>query len=110
MGKSVMEQSVECFNKCDLEGLVSLWHEGIKAYDFKTNTLYYDSFEALKENDRPFVQDENITLELVRVLQIGNAEIGYVTIPGSNEERVHIFELEDGLIKNIWITRIELKK
>ena len=106
MKKSITERVAQFFNEGNLEGLVSLWDNNIKAYDLKTNELLVDSKETLMELDRPYVLDENVKFKINNVVCFDDVEIGHTSFEGFSHEQVQIFEIKNGLITRILITRI----
>lgn len=107
---NIVQKQLEFYNAHDLEGFLSTYHEDVKIYNFGTeNTLIMEGLETMREKYAVRLSTPGLHAVIDKRIVIGNTVIDHeiVTVDGQDKPThvAAIYEVIDGLIKNVWFVR-----
>ncbi len=104
--KEVVQNQLDYYNNHDLDGFLSTYKEDVKIYNLIDHSIILEGKEALKEKYRERFQIFKVHAVLKDRIVIGNKVIDHEHVTGLQTDTivkaVAIYEIEDGLIKNVW--------
>lgn len=106
MRDSILAKSYEYFNKQDLEGFASFWHDDIKVYDLKTNELRFEGKDILIKYNLEPCSNPNKRIILENVIIRDNFEFAFKTWSYMSGYDIIVLEIKDGKMKTVWFTRV----
>ena len=106
----IVQKQIEFYNAHDLEGFLSTYHEDIKIYDFgNENTLIIEGLKTMREKYAVRLSTPGLHAVIDKRIIVGNKVIDHeiVTVDGQDKptQVAAIYEVADGLIKNVWFVR-----
>ena len=106
----IVQKQLEFYNAHDLDGFLSTYHEEIKIYNLgNENTLIMEGLDVMREKYAVRLSTPGLHAVIDKRIVVGNTVIDHeiVTVHGQDEptQVAAIYEVADGLIKNVWFVR-----
>ena len=101
--KNIVEEAVSRFNDHDIDKLAECWHEDINIYELLTNKVLAKGKSELKEFNREETKNIKFHITIENQIKIENMIIIHKSHKDSDYQDVSICEIEDNLIKNVWV-------
>jgi len=107
--EKIVQEQLDFYNNHDIEGFLSTYHDDIKLYNLVEGTLMLEGKEAMRERYTNSFDVLNIHADLANRIIIGNKVIDHEKVTANNREGISnaaaVYEVIDGLIKNVWFVR-----
>ena len=104
--ESIVQKQVEFYNKHDLEGFISTYHEDIELFNFNDSSLIIKGKSNLPNRYKERFEVQKAHAVIVNRMIVGNKVIDNEHVKFVNSDDilkvVAIYQIEDGLIRKVW--------
>ncbi|AGF55592.1 hypothetical protein B0P06_000305 [Clostridium saccharoperbutylacetonicum] len=104
--EEIVKKQLDFYNKHDLEGFVSTYHNEVEIYNLIDNSIMIKGKEQLKNSYRERFEVLKVYAEIENRIVIGNKVIDHEYVTGLEKDAIKkavaIYEIENNLIKRVW--------
>ena len=105
MYKELHDKAISYFNNNEPEKFYDLMHDDLQVFRLMTGEVIIDGLEALKENNRQYMEEGKVKFKNINSIEFDNILITFQEIVGHDAERISIIEFEDGKMKRSWVSQ-----
>jgi len=100
---------LDYYNKHDLEGFLSVFHDDTKIYNLIDGSLIMEGKEAMRQRYGERFSHPDLHAEIVNRIIIGNKVIDHESVTGAGNEKpvqvAAIYEIQGDFITTVWFVR-----
>lgn len=101
----VVQRQLEAYNARDLDAFAATYADSIRIYRMPATEPSISGMEKLRETYRARFASPALHAEILSRIEIGNKVIDHERVVGIKEhpiEAVAVYEVDAGLIRNVW--------